>query len=108
MKRYDFMRLLVFFDLPVKTKKDKRNSSLFRKFLITKGFFMLQYSIYCKILFNREQGFHIKENIKKNVPERGNVRIMMITEKQFAKMEVIIGGISNQEETVTEEALIIL
>lgn len=108
MKRYDFMRLLVFFDLPVKTKKDVRNYTMFRKYLITKGFFMLQYSIYCKVLFNREQGVHIKESIKKNVPQRGNVRIMMITEKQFSKMEVIIGGISNQEETVKDEALIIL
>lgn len=106
MKRYDFMRILVFFDLPVKTKKDRRCYTLFRKFLIEKGFFMLQYSIYSKILFNRDQASHIKDAIKRNVPENGNIRIMLITEKQYSRMEVIIGGISNQEEKITNESFI--
>lgn len=108
MKRFDFVRIIVFFDLPVKTKIQRKIYGKFRKYLITKGFSMMQYSIYCKILFNRDQGEHVKLGIKKNAPEKGNIRIMMITEKQYSKMEVIIGGISNQEEIITDKAFLIL
>lgn len=41
-----FMRILVFFDLPVKTKAEKREATKFRKFLINDGYHMLQYSVY--------------------------------------------------------------
>lgn len=102
------MRLIVFFDLPVKTSSDRKSYRLFRKYLISKGFFMIQYSIYTKILYNRDQATHIKNNIRNNVPSKGNVRIMLVTEKQYASMEVILGGISNQEEVVTDSAFILL
>lgn len=105
---YSFMRIIVFFDLPVKTKKDRRIYSLFRKALIKRGYFMMQYSIYTKILANRDAGDIEKFAIKKLSPEKGNIRIMLITEKQYQKIDVIIGGVSNQEETITEDPLILL
>jgi len=64
---------------------------------------MIQYSIYTKILANRDSSESEKQFIKKIVPENGNIRIMVVTEKQYAKMEIIIGGISNQEKTLTED-----
>lgn len=100
---YDFMRLIIFFDLPVKTKKDRKIYTKFRSLLIKRGFFMIQYSIYTKILANRDSSESEKQFIKKIVPENGNIRIMIVTEKQYAKMEIIIGGISNQEKTLTED-----
>jgi len=100
---YDFMRLIIFFDLPVKTKKDRKIYTKFRSLLIKRGFFMIQYSIYTKILANRDSSESEKQFIKKIVPENGNIRIMVVTEKQYAKMEIIIGGISNQEKTLTED-----
>ena len=33
---------------------------------------------------------------------------MMVTEKQYARMEVILGGISRQEQRITKDALIVL
>ena len=51
---YDFMRLVLFFDLPVKTKEDRRNYARFRKYLIQNGYLMMQYSVYCKIFANRD------------------------------------------------------
>lgn len=49
-----------------------------------------------------------KDYIRKIVPERGNIRIMIVTEKQYSKMEIIIGGKSNQEKIITEEVMIVL
>jgi CRISPR-associated protein Cas2 len=105
---YEFMRLIVMFDLPVKTKKEKHRYTEFRKFLISKGYLMLQYSVYVKIFANRDASIDHIKLIKRNVPKEGQIRIMMLTEKQFSRMEVILGGISRQEKTITEESFIIL
>ncbi len=98
MSRFDYMRIIVFFDLPVKTKKEKKAYNLFRTYLIKKGFIMMQYSVYCRLLYNRDQASHVQDSIRKNVPDKGNVRLMLVTETQYSKIEVIIGGTSNKEE----------
>ncbi len=105
---YSYMRMILFFDLPVKTKIERRIYSKFRKALIEKGFFMLQYSVYVKIYANRDAAEADKNMVRRISPEQGNIRVMIITEKQFSKMEIIIGGISNQEKILTEESFILL
>ena len=37
-----FMRLIVMFDLPVKTKKQSKEATAFRNFLLKDGFYMVQ------------------------------------------------------------------
>ena len=49
---YRYMRVIVFFDLPTETPDDKREYRNFRKFLIKKGFLMMQESVYCKLALN--------------------------------------------------------
>lgn len=95
------MRLIVFFDLPVQTKKQVRIYNRFRKFLISKGYLMLQYSVYSKILNNRDSAQKHIEVVKKNCPQEGQIRILLLTEKQYARMEIIIGGKSKSEEIIT-------
>lgn len=51
---YEFMRLVLFFDLPMKTKKEVKIYTHFRKYLIKNGYMMMQFSVYCKIFPNRE------------------------------------------------------
>lgn len=102
------MRMILLFDLPVKTKNERRIYSKFRKALVKKGFFMIQYSIYTKILANRDAAYKEKENVRKIIPEKGHIRIMIVTEKQYSKMEIIIGGKSNQEIVINEEAFIVI
>ena len=41
-----FMRIVVFFDLPVVTAKEKKAAAKFRKFLIKDGYNMMQWSVY--------------------------------------------------------------
>ena len=105
---YSYMRMLLFFDLPVKTKKERRIYGRFRKVLIEKGFFMIQFSVYAKIYANRDAAIKDKDSIRKKVPEKGNIRIMIVTEKQYSNMEIIIGGKSNQEDVINEEAMIVI
>lgn len=105
---YSYMRMILFFDLPVKTKSERKIYTKFRNALIKKGFFMLQFSVYAKIYANRDAAEADKSAVKKISPEKGNIRIMIVTEKQFSRMEIIIGGISNQEKILTEESFILL
>ena len=46
------MRLLVFFDLPVVSREDRRAYTIFRRFLINDGYDMIQFSVYVRILLN--------------------------------------------------------
>jgi CRISPR-associated endoribonuclease Cas2 len=103
---YNFVRLLLFFDLPMKTKNEVRIYTHFRKYLIKNGYLMMQFSVYCKIFPNREAAINHINILRRNVPREGQIRIMVVTEKQFSKMEIIVGGKSKQEEIVTNDSFI--
>lgn len=102
------MRLLLFFDLPMNTKVERRIYAKFRKTLIEDGFIMLQFSVYVKIFPNRDALIQYTERLKRNLPAKGSIRIMSVTEKQYEKMQVLIGGKSLQEETLGRESMVIL
>lgn len=101
------MRVIVMFDLPVITSQEKRDYTQFRKFLLKSGFLMMQESIYCKLVQNSTAADSITENIRKNKPSKGLVQVMKVTEKQYSKIEYIVG--ENQSEVLdSDERLIIL
>lgn len=102
-----FMRIILFFDLPMITEDDKRIYTRFRKELVRNGYMMLQFSVYSKICTNREAAVNNILKIKKNVPEKGSIRILLVTEKQYSKMEIILGGKSRIENILTIDPLII-
>ena len=91
MSSLRFMRILVFFDLPVETTEDRRNYTRFRKLLIKNGFIMLQESVYCKLLTTPTVEQSIKHLLEQNKPPEGVVQSLMVTEKQFSKMEYFVG-----------------
>jgi len=88
---YRYMRIILFFDLPTGDLEDKREYRKFRKFLIKKGFLMLQESVYCRLVLNQTVANAMVASIKKNKPKDGLVQLLVITEKQFSKMEYICG-----------------
>ena len=101
------MRVLVFFDLPVTTGEERRAYTKFRKFLIKDGFLMLQESVYCKLALNGTAVKAIVDNVHKNKPEEGLVQLLTVTEKQYAKMDLIVGNVKS-EVLNTDERLVIL
>ncbi|MEI3245645.1 MAG: CRISPR-associated endonuclease Cas2 [Lachnospiraceae bacterium] len=85
------MRVIVFFDLPTITLEDKREYRTFRKFLLKRGFAMMQESVYSKLALNTTAANGIVSSVKDNRPKTGLVQMMVITEKQFSKMEYVVG-----------------
>lgn len=85
------MRVLVFFDLPTNTNQERKQYRNFRKFLIKNGFLMMQESVYCKLAVNSAAADALAENVRKHRPDTGLVQLLKVTEKQYAKMEYIVG-----------------
>ena len=104
---YRYMRVIVFFDLPVLTEKNRKEYRDFRKFLIKSGFLMLQESVYCKLAQNSTVADTIHENVRKNKPSAGLVQLFRVTEKQYAKMDFIVEE-SNSKVLDTDERLVII
>ena len=86
-----YMRLFVMFDLPTITVDERRDANHFRKFLIQDGFYMMQYSVYVRICNGLESVQKHENRVKFEVPHQGSVRILHITENQYAAMSIICG-----------------
>ncbi|MBK7883082.1 MAG: CRISPR-associated endonuclease Cas2 [Chitinophagaceae bacterium] len=91
LNAYRIMWVLVFFDLPTETPKQRKIYAAFRKNIMKDGFNMFQFSIYMRHCASRENAeVHIKR-VKKILPEKGHIGIMCITDKQFGMMEIFYG-----------------
>ncbi len=101
-----FMRLIVFFDLPVIKKDDRRIAAKFRKELLNEGFIMIQFSVYCRVC----RGYDIVEReirrIKNVLPPKGNIRILSVTEKQYGNMLFLTGEPKNDEIIAAKQLLL--
>lgn len=80
------------FDLPTITPEDRRNYRKFKKGLLTNGFFMLQESVYCRMVLNQSAESNIRDAVKRIKPPDGFVMILSVTEKQFAKADFVVGS----------------
>ena len=101
------MRVMVLFDLPVITAAQKREYIRFRKYLLKSGFVMQQESVYSKLALNTSVAQRIAENVRKNKPKEGLVQMLTITEKQYNRMELLVGE-TKSEVLQTDERMVIL
>lgn len=103
LNAYRIMWILVFYDLPTETKKERKVAGLFRKNILKDGFNMFQFSIYMRHCASRENAdVHIKR-VKKILPEKGQVGIMCITDKQFGMMEIFRGHTPEATKPPTQQ-----
>ncbi len=101
------MRLIVLFDLPTKSKKDKKNYINFRKLLISSGFSMIQYSVYMR---ECEWQYSVKTYerlVIDNIPLNGSVRIITLTDEQYKNMKVYIGKKIDKNEEIYGKQLLL-
>lgn len=83
LSAYRLMWMLVTFDLPVETKKQRKAASKFREFLLDQGFEMSQFSNYMRLVNGREHYDTYVRRVERNLPERGDVFIFQFTDKQY-------------------------
>lgn len=86
------MWLFAMFDLPVNTSEDRKVYARFRKGLLERGFSMLQYSVYARHCASEESAGGVRAEVRAMLPAEGQVRLLAVTDRQFAKMEVYFGA----------------
>lgn len=91
LNEYRILWILVFFDLPTETKKERSIASKFRKEIMRDGFVMFQFSIYLRHCSSRENADVHINRVKRLLPEKGHIGIMTVTDKQFGMMELFYG-----------------
>lgn len=98
------MRQLLFFDLPMETPQEKKDYRKFRKFLLSEGFIMLQFSVYSKLTLNDTQAKTVLRRLEQHKPKKGNLVVLKVTEKQFAQMTYLLGdkdiSVANSDQRV--------
>ena len=93
------MRILVFFDLPVVLPLERKAYAKFRKFLLSDGYTMLQYSVYSRICNGQDSVNKHMKRLKENLPNvNGSIRVLKVTEKQYENMEILLGTTTPEEE----------
>lgn len=107
-ERIRYMRLILFFDLPVETSAQRKQYCIFRKYLISEGYLMLQESVYAKLVTNDGAAGAAIMRLRKHRPPQGLVQVLKVTEKQFATMVYITGNREAYDEVDTMEEFVIL
>ena len=100
-----FMRMLVFFDIPVKTKRQRRIATGFRNFLLKDGYHMVQFSVYARICNGMDAVEKHRVRLRAALPDNGSVRLLVITEKQYETIEILVGNLHEEEGPLICEQL---
>lgn len=85
------MWIITMFDLPTDTKIARRQYAQFRKNLIKDGFTMMQFSVYIRHCASEDNAQVHINRVQQMIPPQGEVRIVLITDKQFERMRVFWG-----------------
>ena len=100
------MRIIVMFDLPVVTEKERKVATKFRKFLLDDGYIMMQFSVYSRICKNNDDLEKHITRLRSNAPITGNIRLIQVTEKQYNNMIMFSGNRAVEEEFSIDNILI--
>lgn len=101
------MRVLIFFDLPMKTAVERKAYTEFRKNLIREGFLMIQESVYVRVATTRESAYFLENRVAGFVPKEGLVQSLIVTEKQYASIRFLLGSSVADTRNTDERTIII-
>ena len=94
---------LLLYDFPMINVEEVNRYKEFRKYIINKGYYQLQESVY---IINSETKEHI-ETIEKEIivslTTKASIRSLILTEEQFMKIKVLTGEISVGEQIIRKE-----
>lgn len=102
-----FMWLFVFFDLPVVSKDQRRRATRFRQFLKKDGFLMLQLSVYARVCRGQDAVEKHVTRVRLNLPKEGSVRTLQVTDKQYGRMELMLGMAKKNENSGPEQLVLL-
>ena len=99
------MRMIVLFDLPVQTKKQRHDAAAFRNFLLKDGYTMLQYSVYVRVCNGMDAVQKHRLRLYDHLPDDGAARLLVITEKQYESIDILLGRLCEEDRPFQCEQL---
>jgi len=84
--------LLLCFDLPRYTPKEKKDAAKFRKHFISLGFSMKQFSLYERPIKRLETKEKILKDICLNIPEKGAITLYELPDNVNDNQVIILGN----------------
>lgn len=99
--------VFVLFDLPVGTKKERNAATRFRNFLKDDGYMMLQFSVYARVCRGEEAVDKHLQRVTKNLPSKGSVRALQVTDKQYARMKLLLGEAGKNEKAAPRQMVLL-
>ncbi|MBA5727316.1 CRISPR-associated endonuclease Cas2 [Bombella mellum] len=102
-----FLWLMIFFDLPVRTKSQRRQATRFRNFLRDDGFIMLQYSVYVRVGRGQDSLDKHVRRVRSVLPREGSVRALQVTDKQYGRMEIMLGLAKKAEQAGAKQMILL-
>lgn len=100
---YRTMWLFVMFDLPVKSRENRKQYALFRKGLLGLGFAKMQFSVYAKAFPSEDAANAASSQIRASLPPNGHVRTLAVTDHQFGKMQIFLSKKKQDVEQAPEQ-----
>lgn len=104
---YRLMWMMCLFDLPVGTKKERREATRFRNFLLDQGFEMSQFSVYMRFCAGKEQVEVYTRRIEKSLPKTGKVHILAFTDRQYENL-ICFDGRTREPDRKSPEQYVLL
>lgn len=104
---YKQMRMILIYDLPMIEDMDRKLYGQFHKKLKKLGFYMIQYSVYTKVLQNDSTYLQMEKKLAQVIPSKGNIVIMQLTEKQFQNLKYVRGEKNRFESIVGGKELVV-
>ncbi len=102
-----YMWLMVFFDLPVGSKEQRRHAARFRNFLKDDGYMMLQFSVYARVCRGQDAVEKHLKRARSSLPREGSIRSLQVTDKQYGRMELML-GLAPKNESVGAVQMVLL
>lgn len=81
----EIMRLVLMFDVPTLTAKERKDAAAFRTFIVGEGFVMSQFSVYVKQCLGVSGAEAALERLRGSLPKAGRCTVFMMTEKEYAR-----------------------
>lgn len=104
---YKQVRVLILYDLPMVEIEDRKEYTKFRKDILKLGCYLVQFSVYAKVIKNEIYYKSFIEKLKNILPKSGEVRIIKLTEKQYEDMIYLKGSQNNHEKRVSNNELVV-
>lgn len=102
------MRTIVMFDMPTASKSEKKSYMEFRRYLLSQGYRMEQFSVYSKLSLSASGAQAEIRRLEQNLPFAGRVTAFTMTDKEYARRRVLLDTENRRRKTRSLDAQLTL